>query len=113
MHRGETVSHEGDQRNTQVMQSPGDCLVFLGCQLGVLLFSFGSMGLGGSCFHAVLHNVSHSATGKANLVVHMALMFLRCQFAVFAEFQRWVGGGFLLFRSTSFVLHQARVVLGL
>ena len=69
------------------MQSPGDCLVFLESQSGglrVLLFGFGGAGLGGSHFHAVLHDVSCSATEKTKLVVQMALVFLRCQFAVFA-----------------------------
>src|SRR5882724_12721171 len=46
--------------------------------LGVLLFGLDSLGFGRSCFFTVLRNVSCSATEKTKLVVHMALMFLRC-----------------------------------
>ena len=49
----ETVSHEGDKHNTQVMPSLGDCLVFLVIQAGghgVSLIGLGGMGLRGGCF---------------------------------------------------------------
>jgi len=53
-------------------------------ECGVLLFGFGRMGLRGCCFQAILCDMPWGATEKTKLVVQMALIFLKCQFAVFA-----------------------------
>jgi len=69
------------------VQSLGDHLVFLGIQTGghgVLLIGCGGMGFGGGYFGEILCNMPRGAAEKTKLVVQMALVFLRCQFTIFA-----------------------------
>jgi len=54
--------------------------------------------------------VSRCAAKEAKVVVEMALMFLRCQLTVFAEFWKNIRSG-LLFGSAALALGRARVVV--
>jgi len=67
------------------------------------------MGFGYGCLGTILGYMSRNSTEEAKVVIELILMFLRCQFTIFAELWCKIRSGFLGFGSVS--LGRARVVL--
>jgi len=67
------------------------CSILLGFQAGsqhrFVLFSFGCVGFGCRCLGTVLGYISRIATKEEKIVIESILMFLRCQFTIFAKLQ--------------------------
>jgi len=80
---------------------------------GVLLFSLDSSGFGRSCLCTVLRDVSCGATEKQKLCCPYGTDVPEALACIFASFGSALEAGFLLFRSTSFVLCQTRIGFGL